>query len=74
MHTRYKDHVVVLSTNEAPPNINLTCWWEENAINIQELDTKYPVEFAKAIETVIEEAEQLLSESSDYEGQDSFDK
>ena len=52
----------------------MTCWWEENRINIEQLDTEYSAEFTTAINEVIAEDEEILSDSSDFEDEESFDK
>ena len=55
LHPIFRDHIVILSMNEFPENINLTYCWEEWINDISDIDVKYDQEFAMAIQRVLDE-------------------
>jgi hypothetical protein len=53
-HPEFKDHVIVLSTNEFPDNVNMTYCWDQHLYGISGLDTSYPEQFANAVKEIEE--------------------
>lgn len=52
LHPKYKDHVVVLSTNEFPEGAKMTYCWDGVIYGISDLDYKYPEQFKEIVEQV----------------------
>lgn len=52
LHPKYKDHIVVLSTNEFPESTKVTYCWDDVVCGISDLDQKYPEQFKEIIEQV----------------------
>lgn len=62
-HPEFKDHVIVLSTNEFSNNANMTYCWDQHLDGISELDTSYPEQFAEAVKKI--EASKKAKENGD---------
>ena len=61
LHPTFRDHIVILSMNEFPENINLTYCWEDWINDISDIDVKYDQEFAMAIQRVLDEEKEAKS-------------
>ena len=61
LHPTFRDHIVILSMNEFPENINLTYCWEDWINDISDIDVKYDQEFAMTIQKVLDEEKEAIN-------------